>query len=155
MTSTTATRNMPDETIDPVHHDLGTKAGEGERTLQKFLAATINFAASDLIVKVDLPPRIRLRGSLKSLQTERCSEQLMFQIAKDVLDEKQYAYSSASPCHLSIHGPFSDLPVQQRWTPTIQMRLHMHNSVPCPPPCLNPLVLSPLLPAPGGVIESY
>ena len=92
MTSTTATRNMPDETIDPVHHDKGTTAGEGERTLQKFLAATIHFEASDLIVKVDLPPRIRLRGSLKSLQTERCSEQLMFQIAKDVLDDKQYAY---------------------------------------------------------------
>ncbi len=92
MTSTTAARSMPDETIDPVHHDMGTKAGEGERTLTKFLAATINFDASDLIVKVDLPPRIRLRGALKSLQTERCSEQLMFQIAKDVLDEKQYAY---------------------------------------------------------------
>ena len=92
MTSTTTARSMPDETIDPVHHDMGTKAGEGERTLMKFLAATINFEASDLIVKVDLPPRIRLRGALKSLQTERCSEQLMFQIAKDVLDEKQYAY---------------------------------------------------------------
>jgi len=92
VTSTTTTRSMSDEAIDPVHHDMGTEAGEGQRTLRKFLAATIQFEASDLIVKVDLPPRIRLRGALKSLQTDRCSEQLMFQIAKDVLDEKQYAY---------------------------------------------------------------
>ena len=83
---------IPDEICDPVHHDKGTAPGEGRRMLMKFLDAAVRFEASDLIVKVDLPPRIRLRGSLKSLQTDECSEQLMFQIAKDVLDEKQYAY---------------------------------------------------------------
>ncbi len=83
---------IPDEICDPVHHDKGTKPGEGRRMLMKFLDAAVRYQASDLIVKVDLPPRIRLRGSLKSLQTDECSEQLMFQIAKDVLDEKQYAY---------------------------------------------------------------
>ena len=91
MTSTTA-RVIPDESIDPVHHDKGTKSGEGRRMLMKYLQATIRYQASDLIVKVDLPPRIRLRGALKSLDTDRCSEQLMFQVAKDVLDDKQYAY---------------------------------------------------------------
>ena len=89
MTSTTA---LPDERVDPVHHDKGTVAGEGRRMLMKYLQATVRYEASDLIVKVDLPPRIRLRGALKSLETDRCSEQLMFQIAKDVLDERQYAY---------------------------------------------------------------
>ena len=78
---------IPDEICDPVHHDKGTAPGEGRRMFMKFLDAAVRFQASDLIVKVDLPPRIRLRGSLKSLQTDECSEQLMFQIAKDVLDE--------------------------------------------------------------------
>jgi len=83
---------MPDEICDPVHHDKGTVPGEGRQMLVKFLDAAVRYQASDLIAKVDLPPRIRLRGSLKSLQTDECSEQLMFQIAKDVLDEEQYAY---------------------------------------------------------------
>ncbi|MCH8343197.1 MAG: PilT/PilU family type 4a pilus ATPase [Planctomycetes bacterium] len=88
----TTTRVVPEELCDPVHHDKGTVPGEGRRMLMKYLAAAVRYEASDLIVKVDLPPRIRLRGALKNLQTEECSEQLMFQIAKDVLDEKQYAY---------------------------------------------------------------
>ncbi|MCZ6612229.1 MAG: PilT/PilU family type 4a pilus ATPase [Planctomycetota bacterium] len=86
------TRIVPEELCDPVHHDQGTVPGEGRRMLMKYLQAAVRYEASDLIVKVDLPPRIRLRGALKNLQTEECSEQLMFQIAKDVLDEKQYAY---------------------------------------------------------------
>ncbi|MCZ6445872.1 MAG: PilT/PilU family type 4a pilus ATPase [Planctomycetota bacterium] len=86
------TRIVPEELCDPVHHDKGTVPGEGRRMLMKYLQAAVRYEASDLIVKVDLPPRIRLRGALKNLQTEECSEQLMFQIAKDVLDEKQYAY---------------------------------------------------------------
>ena len=88
----TTTRIVPEELCDPVHHDKGTVPGEGRRMLMKYLEAAVRYEASDLIVKVDLPPRIRLRGALKNLQTEECSEQLMFQIAKDVLDEKQYAY---------------------------------------------------------------
>jgi twitching motility protein PilT len=71
---------------------MGTVAGEGRRMLTQYLEAAIRYEASDLIVKVDLPPRIRVRGALKNLQTERCSDQLMFQIAKDVLDERQYGY---------------------------------------------------------------
>lgn len=77
---------------DPVHHDGGTSPGEGKRMFETYLLATIKHAASDLIVKVDLPPRIRVRGSLKSLKTEICTPDLMFQIAKDVLDESQYKH---------------------------------------------------------------
>ncbi len=80
---------------DPVHHDKGTSKGEGLTALSRMLDATIRYEASDLIVKVDLPPRIRLRGSLKSLQTDRLSESMMFQIAKDVLDESQYKFFHA------------------------------------------------------------
>jgi twitching motility protein PilT len=74
----------------PVHHDAGTSAGEGMKAFRKYLQATIQHGASDLIVKVDLPPRIRVRGSLKSLQTDLCTPKLMFQLARDVLDDRQY-----------------------------------------------------------------
>jgi twitching motility protein PilT len=80
------------ETADPVHHDMGTQAGEGKRMFEKYLDACIRYEASDLIVKVDLPPRIRVRGDLKSLQTDICTPQLMFQMAKDVLDAHQYEH---------------------------------------------------------------
>ncbi len=75
---------------DPVHHDAGTAPGEGRKSLMKYLEATIRFGASDLIIKVDLPPRVRVRGTLKNLQTDICTPDLMFQMAKDVLDERQY-----------------------------------------------------------------
>ncbi len=88
----TSARVLPDKFCDPVHHDTGTAPGEGRRMLTKYLQATVRYAASDLHVKVNLPPRIRVRGALKNLQTDECSEQLMFQIAKDVLDERQYDY---------------------------------------------------------------
>ncbi len=90
--TTTSARVLPEKVCDPVHHDTGTAPGEGRRMLTKYLQATVRYAASDLHVKVNLPPRIRGRGALKNLQTDECSEQLMFQIAKDVLDERQYDY---------------------------------------------------------------
>jgi twitching motility protein PilT len=77
---------------DPVHHDKGTVTGEGEKAFTRFLEATIRYEASDLIVKTDSPPKVRIRGSLKGLNTETCSEALMFQIAKDVLDPGQYRH---------------------------------------------------------------
>src|SRR5688572_4216020 len=78
------------EIADAVHHDRGTVAGDGLKLFRKFLDAAIRHEASDLIVKVDLPPWIRVRGSLKSLQTDICTPDLMFQIARDVLDDRQY-----------------------------------------------------------------
>ena len=88
---------MPTPTItehfaDTVHHDMGTTNGEGKKFFTKYLEATIHHSASDLHLKADLPPRIRVRGALKSLQTDLCTPQLMFQIAKDVLDEAQYKH---------------------------------------------------------------
>jgi hypothetical protein len=78
---------------DPVHHDKGTSvAGEGARAWRKFLDATIKNQASDLIIKVDLPPRVRVRNVLRDLKTDICSADLMFQIAKEILDEGQYAH---------------------------------------------------------------
>ena len=90
--TTTASHMVTEEICDPVHHDKGTVPGEGKRMFMKYLEATVRYEASDLHVKVDSPPRIRIRSALKNLQTEESSEQLMFQIAKDVLDEKQYEH---------------------------------------------------------------
>lgn len=81
---------VEDDIVAPVHHDRGTAEGEGKRAFRKYLEAAIRHEASDLIVKVDSPPRIRVRGALKSLQTDVCTPDLMFQIARDVLDDRQY-----------------------------------------------------------------
>lgn len=75
---------------NPVHHDFGTETGQGEVLLRKFLDATIHYEASDLIVKVDASPKVRLRGALKPLKVDMVTRDDMFQIAKDVLDEDQY-----------------------------------------------------------------
>ena len=77
-------------TSRPVHHDRGTTAGEGTRNWRSYLKASIDLGASDLILKVDQPPRVRVRGALKSLSTAAIGMDLMFQIAKDVLDVNQY-----------------------------------------------------------------
>ncbi|MCH8006848.1 MAG: PilT/PilU family type 4a pilus ATPase [Planctomycetes bacterium] len=58
----------------------------------RWLEATIRLEASDLHLKADLPPRIRVRGSLKSLQTDVCTPELLSQLTKDVLDEQQYRH---------------------------------------------------------------
>ncbi len=84
---------------DPVHHDYGTKPGEGKEVFRRFLDATIRHDASDIHLKVGLPPRIRVRGDLRSLQTETLTIADMFQIAKDILDQRQYEHFH---CHGSI-----------------------------------------------------
>ena len=81
----------------PVHHDYGTAAGEGEKRFRQYLDATIRYEGSDLHVKVNQPPKVRVRSKLKNLQTDECTPDLMFQIAKDILDEAQYE-------HFHTHG---------------------------------------------------
>jgi twitching motility protein PilT len=69
--------------------DRGTKPGEGMKAWTLWLTAIITFGGSDLIVKSDLKPRIRHRGVLKDIETDVVTQDLMFQVAKDVLDEGQ------------------------------------------------------------------
>ena len=84
---------MHSETLmsSPVHHDTGTSNGEGLKAWRSWLDACIRFEASDLIVKSDQTPKVRVKGSLKGLQT-KCPMVLMFQVARDILDETQYEY---------------------------------------------------------------
>ncbi|MCH2142010.1 MAG: PilT/PilU family type 4a pilus ATPase [Phycisphaerales bacterium] len=73
-----------------VHHAKGTEPGAGEKLYRKYLKACITYGASDLHIKADGPPRVRLRGELKPLDTDPVTHDESHQIAKDILDEYQY-----------------------------------------------------------------
>jgi twitching motility protein PilT len=70
----------------------GTVAGEGKKAWLSWLEAIIRFEGSDLIVKSGLRPRIRHRGVLKDLETDVVQADVMFQVAKDILDPNQVDY---------------------------------------------------------------
>jgi twitching motility protein PilT len=72
----------------------GTAEGEGKRAWTSWLEAIIRVEGSDLIVKSGLRPRVRHRGVLKDLDTDVCSPDQMFQVAKDILDPNQVDYFS-------------------------------------------------------------
>ncbi len=56
-----------------------------------FLKASIKLEASDLIMKSGQVPKLRIRGQLKPLDTERVSAEEFIGIAKHILDEEQWA----------------------------------------------------------------
>ncbi len=70
----------------------GTTAGEGKKAWISWLEAIIRVEGSDLIVKSGLRPRVRHRGTLKDLETDVCTPDLMMQVAKDILDPNQLDY---------------------------------------------------------------
>ena len=76
----------------PIDPNLGTKKGEGLKAWRSWLETCIKFEASDLIVKTGQSPRLRVRGELKSMQVDPLSLELMFQVAKDIIDENQFDY---------------------------------------------------------------
>jgi len=69
----------PDEKHDPHATRFG-----------KFLQACIKLKASDLIMKSGSVPRIRLRGSLRPLETEEVTTEEFISIAKHILTEEQF-----------------------------------------------------------------
>ncbi|GAB5496979.1 MAG: PilT/PilU family type 4a pilus ATPase [Phycisphaerales bacterium] len=54
-----------------------------------FLKATIKIDSSDLIMKTDQQPKVRVRGSLKPLNTEPVSLEEFWQIVRHILTEEQ------------------------------------------------------------------
>lgn len=58
--------------------------------LGKFLQACIKFGGSDLLVKTGKPPVIRLRGVLKTLDTEPVTHEEYQEIAQHILTEAQF-----------------------------------------------------------------
>ena len=73
-----------------VTHAKGTAKGEGEKLFRTFLKACIAHEASDIHIKADAIPRIRVRGALRTLNTEMVTREDAHQIASDVLDKHQY-----------------------------------------------------------------
>ncbi len=61
-----------------------------ETRLGKFMQACIKFGASDLLVKTGKPPVVRLRGALKTLDTEPVTMEEYLEIAKKTLTEAQF-----------------------------------------------------------------
>src|SRR5690606_13226835 len=55
-----------------------------------FLKACIKFGASDLIMKTDQKPKIRLRGALRPLDTAKVDAEEFISIAKHILTEEQF-----------------------------------------------------------------
>ena len=76
----------------PIDHDISIPEGEGLKAWESWLDTCIKFEASDLIVKTGQSPRLRVRGSLKGMQIEPCTMDLLFRVAKDVLDPNQFEY---------------------------------------------------------------
>lgn len=75
------------------HISMGRKKASDPHATRwgKFLQAAIKFEASDLIMKSDQVPKIRLRGSLKGLDTELVSTDEFWAIADNILSEEQHA----------------------------------------------------------------
>lgn len=73
-------------TLDPdkKHDHHATRFGS-------FLKASIKLEASDLIMKSGQPPKLRIRGALKPLDTEPVSAEEFISIAKHILSEEQWA----------------------------------------------------------------
>ena len=86
----TLSQTEKENTPDFVHDDKGTTPGNGLEAFRKMLKSTIKFEASDLHIKAGTKPRVRVRGVLRSLDTELNSEPLCYQIARDILDDAQY-----------------------------------------------------------------
>jgi twitching motility protein PilT len=84
---------MVHETLDPVAthcaQDPDAKHDPHATRLGKFLAATIKFGASDLIVKVGQQPKVRLRGALKALDTPVVTREDFAKIIEYTLTDEQ------------------------------------------------------------------
>jgi len=86
---------MSDTHFEPVvdHVVIGASAHKPDphaTRFGKFLQATIRSNASDLILKSDAAPRVRVKGSLKTLDTDPVEAEEFVQIAKTILTEEQW-----------------------------------------------------------------
>lgn len=74
-----------------VHLDPDEKHDPHATRFGAFLKASIKLEASDLIMKAGQPPKLRIRGQLKPLDTDAVSGAEFMQIARHILDEEQFA----------------------------------------------------------------
>ncbi|QYU67661.1 PilT/PilU family type 4a pilus ATPase [Leptolyngbya sp. 15MV] len=74
-----------------MHLDPDKKHDPHATRFGSFLKASIKLEASDLIMKSGQPPKLRIRGQLKPLDTEPVTGEEFLSIAKHILDEEQFA----------------------------------------------------------------
>lgn len=89
MTVATDTQPSPAELTGHVVMPSLKKKNPHDTRWGKFLEATMKFEASDLIMKTGFKPKIRLKGSLKALDTEPITEDQFWAIANHMLDKEQ------------------------------------------------------------------
>lgn len=73
----------------PISDFMGVKRDPHSTRLGEFLKTCIKFGASDLIIKTDQPPKLRVRGALKPLDTAPVTSADWVEIIKATLDEQQ------------------------------------------------------------------
>ncbi len=83
------TTEIADTPAHKVTLDLDKKSDPHATRFGKFLQAAIKFEASDLILKTGKQPVIRLRGSLKPLDTPAITPEEFKQIAEHILTDQQ------------------------------------------------------------------
>jgi twitching motility protein PilT len=86
-----ATAAAHEHTVGHVHLDPDKKHDPHATRFGLFLKASIKLEASDLIMKSGQPPKLRIRGALKPLDTEPVTQDEFLGIAKHILDEEQFA----------------------------------------------------------------
>lgn len=73
----------------PISDFMGVQRDPHSTRLGEFLKTCIKFGASDLIIKTDQPPKLRVRGALKPLDTAPVTSEDWKSIIKATLDEDQ------------------------------------------------------------------
>ncbi|MEX0653543.1 MAG: ATPase, T2SS/T4P/T4SS family, partial [Phycisphaeraceae bacterium] len=91
---------MSDQSISdvpaPVDH-IADRKSLADTPLKKYFEAAVRFESSDLILRGDQIPRLRLRGKLKNLDTPPVDATDFEQWIEDSLTEKQWQ-------HYALHG---------------------------------------------------
>lgn len=85
------TDSSPSAAAQTGHISMGRKKKSDPHATRwgKFLAAAIKMNTSDLIMKSDQVPKLRLRGALKPLDCEPVSTEEFWGIAESILDKEQ------------------------------------------------------------------
>ena len=73
----------------PVSDFMGVQRDPHATRLGEFLKTCIKFGASDLIIKTDQPPKLRMRGALKPLDTPPVTAEDWKEIINATLDKEQ------------------------------------------------------------------
>jgi twitching motility protein PilT len=81
----------PHDTGAPIEH-VDDRKSLAYTPLKKYFEAAVRFAASDLIMRGGLPPRLRLRGKLKNLDTPAIDAHDFEKWVEQSLSEAQWKY---------------------------------------------------------------